>query len=192
MNTSISHELDEGVIDSVDLQSIVRLHDFLVEKNIMLIFNGGLNQKSLMDMLSLISEQTSVVVERKKKMFNVIVELLQNVVKHGAKLNQDVQGGNPVIFYISQVDDTFVLNAGNYIHKSCIEKLTSRIEYVNSLDTKELDEFYMQSLLNFDIDNSKEAGLGMVDLRIKSGHDIQYEITPVSDEMSFVLMQIII
>ena len=192
MNTSISQQLDEVSIDFIDIQDVVALHKFILQKNIMLIFNGGLNQKSLMDILSLINEQAFGRLERKKKMYNAMVEMLQNVVKHGAKLDKEKEGGNPALFFISQNDDDFILSAGNYVHKSAVSKIEEKINHLNSLETKELEDYYTKCLLNFDIDNSKEAGLGFIDLRIKSCHKIQYEITPVNDELSFILMQVTI
>lgn len=192
MNTSISQQLDEVPIDFIDIQDAVALHKFILKKNIMLIFNGGLNQKSLMDILSLINEQAFGKLERKKKMYNVMVEMLQNVVKHGAKNDESHPGGNPVLFFISQNGDEFNLNAGNYIDNDSLEKVTSKIDYLNSLNEDELDSYYIKCLLNFDIDNSKEAGLGLVDLRMKSGHDITYDVTPVKESISFILLQVTI
>ncbi|MCQ2607209.1 MAG: SiaB family protein kinase [Bacteroidales bacterium] len=192
MNTSISQQLDEAPIDFIDIQDVVALHKFVLQKNIMLIFNGGLNQKSLMDILSLINEQAFGRLERKKKMYNVMVEMLQNVVKHGVKCDANRPGGNPVIFYIAQNGDEFSLNAGNYIDNASIGKITSKINHLNSLNEEDLDDYYTKCLLNFDIDNSKEAGLGLVDLRIKSGHPIEYNIKEVNKDMSFILMQVTI
>lgn len=190
MNTSISQQLDEAPIDFIDIQDVVALHKFILKKNITLIFNGGLNQKSLMDILSLINEQALGGLERKKKTYNAMVELLQNVVKHGVKLDEEKTGGNPVIFFISQEGDDYVLSAGNYILNTSISRIEEKINFLNSLENKELDDYYVKCLLNFDVDNSKEAGLGFIDLRMKSCHKLQYEITPVNDTLSFLLMQV--
>lgn len=192
MNTSISQQLDEITIDFIDIQDVVALHRFILNKNVILIFNGGLNQRSLMDILALINEQAFGKLERKKKMCNVMVEMLQNVVKHGSKNTENSPGGNPVLFYIAQNNDEFSLNAGNYIDNESIEKVTSKIDHLNTLNDVEIDDYYTQCLLNFDIDSSKEAGLGLVDLRMKSGHKIHYELSPVNDTLSFILMQVTI
>lgn len=193
MNTSISHELDEEPVGGdFNIQDVVSLHKFVLQKNIMLIFNGGLTQKSMMEILSLINEQSFGKLGRKKKMCNVMVEMLQNVVKHGVKRDETRTAGNPVIFYIAQEGDDFNLNAGNYIDNGSIEKVRTKIEHLNSLRDDELEDFYTKCLLNFEIDNSKEAGLGLVDLRMKSGHKIVYKITPINEKMSFIVMQVII
>src|SRR5574344_289478 len=125
-------------------------------------------------------------------MCNVMVEMLKNVVKHGFNRDETRTAGNPVIFYIAQEGDDFNLNAGNYIDNGSIEKVRTKIEHLNSLRDDELEDFYTKCLLNFEIDNSKEAGLGLVDLRMKSGHKIVYKITPINEKMSFIVMQVII
>ena len=73
-----------------------------------------------------------------------------------------------------------------------MEKVTTKIDHLNMLNDEEIDDYYMKCLLDFDVDNSKEAGLGLVDLRMKSGHKINYEISPINDTISFILMQVII
>lgn len=192
MNTSISQLMDEEPIEFVEIQDVVALHKFVLEKNIMLIFNGGLNQRSLIDILSLIDEQAFGRLDRKKKMYNVMVEMLQNVVKHGSKKDVGKVGGNPVLFYIAQNGDDFILNSGNYIDNSSVDKVVEKLNYLNSLEGKELDEYYTHCLLDFDIDNSKEAGLGLIDLRMKSARKIKYDVLPVNDSMSFILIQVTI
>ena len=192
MNTSISQQLDEEPVGNFEIQDVVSLHKFVLQKDIMLIFNGGLTQKSMMEILSLINEQSFGKLVRKKKMCHVMVEMLQNVVKHGVKREEGRTVGNPVIFYIAQDGDDFNLNAGNYIDNDSIEKVRSKIDHLNSLKDDELEDFYTKRLLDFEIDNSKEAGLGLVDLRMKSGHKIEYKITPINDKMSFIVMQVII
>lgn len=146
----------------------------------------------MMEILSLINEQSFGKLGRKKKMCNVMVEMLQNVVKHGAKRDETRTTGNPVIFYIAQDGDNFNLNAGNYIDNGSIEKVRTKIEHLNSLQDDELEDYYTKCLLDFEIDNSKEAGLGLVDLRMKSGHKLEYQITPINETMSFIVMQVIV
>ena len=151
-----------------------------------------MNQRSLIDILSLIDEQAFGRLDRKKKMYNVMVEMLQNVVKHGSKKDVGKVGGNPVLFYIAQNGDDFILNSGNYIDNSSVDKVVEKLNYLNSLEGKELDEYYTHCLLDFDIDNSKEAGLGLIDLRMKSARKIKYDVLPVNDSMSFILIQVTI
>jgi hypothetical protein len=195
LNTEISQEKasDKPLVskDAGSLQNIKELHKILNEEEIVLIFNGIFNQESLLNLLSIMENQ---MVEHnlnlKKKVFNIMVEMLQNIVKHGANGNENNQ--NPGIFFINQKNNKYILNTGNYIHKTEADKLQKKIEYVNSLSTDELNDFYEKSLFNFQIDSSKESGLGLIELRLKTNRKLKFEINEFTEKFSFFALETIV
>jgi uncharacterized protein DUF6272 len=60
---------------------------------------------------------------------------------------------------------------------------------VNNLTEDELNDFYNKSLFNFEIDNSKESGLGLIELRLKSKEKLNYSIHNIDDKISFFTLQ---
>lgn len=188
LHTAISKEA-ESSLDSIDLNNIKNLHEIVNREKIMLIYNGCLNQEGLIHLLSIIESQSIGAIEVKKKLFNLMVEMLQNIVKHGAKKDNEI-GGNPGIFFISEDNNSYMLSTGNYVPKRKVEELSGKIDYVNSIDGEELDDFYTRRLLNFEIDNSLEAGLGIIDLRMKSGNKLLYSFSDVNDAVSFFSLQV--
>ncbi|MBK8805539.1 MAG: hypothetical protein IPO21_02355 [Bacteroidales bacterium] len=189
LHTSISKDPEDQAIH-VDLENIKELHELINSKDILLIFNGILNQDSLINLLSIIEGQMIGTIDLKKKVFNVMVEMLQNIVKHATKKENDDTKGNPGIFFMSEKDGAYSLNTGNYISNRIADELSEKIDHVNSLEGDELDLFYSKRLLNFEIDNSKEAGLGIIDLRLKSGNKLEYNIYKVDENLSFFTLQI--
>jgi hypothetical protein len=195
LNTEISQEKasDKPLVskDAGSLQNIKEPHKILNEEEIVLIFNGIFNQESLLNLLSIMENQ---MVEHnlnlKKKVFNIMVEMLQNIVKHGANGNENNQ--NPGIFFINQKNNKYILNTGNYIHKTEADKLQKKIEYVNSLSTDELNDFYEKSLFNFQIDSSKESGLGLIELRLKTNRKLKFEINEFTEKFSFFALETIV
>lgn len=190
LHTSISKLDEETKVEKVNLSNIQNLHKIINQEEILLVFNGALNQESLINLLSIIEGQMIGTVDLKKKIFNVMVEMLQNIVKHATKKDDFEQGGNPGIFFISEKDGKYSLSTGNYIRKEKADELQVKLEHVNSLEGDELDLFYSKRLLNFEIDNSKEAGLGIIDLRLKSGHKLDYNFNTVNDKISFFTLKI--
>ncbi len=190
LNTEISHENEEQSLKkrNLSLDHIKDIHQMLNTENIVLIFSGIFNQESLLSILSIMENQMMEhTLNLKKKVFNIMVEMLQNIVKHGVNGKEPNQ--NPGIFYISQVGETYMLNAGNYVNKSEEKSLCEKIDYVNALSQDELNDFYEESLFNFKIDNSKESGLGLIELRLKTKKKINYEITPYNDNFCFFVVQ---
>ncbi len=173
------------------LKSIKDIHRILNQEDIVLIFNGIFNQDSLLNLLSIMENQMlEHNLNLKKKVFNIMVEMLQNIVKHGS--NAKLSGQNPGIFFINQTKENYQLNTGNYILKSEVKELEKKIEYVNSLSMDDLNDFYEKSLFNFQIDSNKESGLGLIELRLKTNRKISYEITEFNEKFSFFVMQTVV
>ncbi len=195
LNTEISQNITSQEIkpktvkkDIDSLKTIKEIHKILNSENIVLIFNGIFNQESLLNLLSIMeSQMMEHNLNLKKKVFNIMVEMLQNIVKHGAV--NELTGENLGIFFIHQKDNSYFLNTGNYILKNEVEELARKINYVNSLSFDELNEFYEKSLFNFQIDSSKEAGLGLIELRLKTSKYLKYEISDHDDKHSFFVIQ---
>jgi hypothetical protein len=81
---------------------------------------------------------------------------------------------------------------GNFIDNEQLVSLNKKIDKVNSLTKEEIDEYYNDSLFNFEGANSKKTGLGMIDIRLKSGHPIYYDILPINNNYSFLSLQSLI
>ena len=190
LHTAISKELEGDPHVNINLDNIKALHQLINEEEIVLVFNGVLNQESLISLLSIIEGQMRGRIDIKKKVYNIMVEMLQNIVKHAAKVDNDTVIGNPGIFYISSKNNSYSLCTGNYIKNKYVEELKGKLEHVNSLKGEEIELFYSMRLLNFEIDNSKEAGLGVIDLRMKSGNKLDYSFSKVNDDVSFFTLQV--
>ncbi|MGE4287960.1 MAG: SiaB family protein kinase [Salinivirgaceae bacterium] len=173
------------------LENIKVIHRLLNQEDVVLIFNGIFNQESLLNLLSIMENQMMEHnLNLKKKVFNIMVEMLQNIVKHGA--NSLGNNLNPGIFFINQKGKQYHLNTGNYIYKNDVENLKKKINYVNSLTMDELNEFYEKSLFNFQIDTSKEAGLGLIELRLKTNRKLTFEINDFNEKFSFFVLQTVV
>lgn len=188
LHTKVSGEdTEDGNVPKNSLENIKGLHEILNKQNVLLIFNGLFSQESLISLLSIIEGHMAGIIALRKRVFNIMVEMLQNIVKHAD--NKNSQEGNPGIFFIIEKDNTYFLNTGNYILNSKIDALKTKIEYVNNLSEDELNDFYNKSLFNFEIDNSKESGLGLIELRLKSKEKLTYNIHKVDEKISFFTLQ---
>ena len=166
------------------LNDIIDIHNTLNKKNILLVSNGPFNQESLMILLGSLEGQMTGTISHKKKVFFVVVEMLQNIVKHGFNADSNCLG-MPGIFIISEHEGHYTITTGNYVNAYKYESLKNKIENINNLSKEKLDEYFNKCLFDFEIDSSKKAGLGIIDLRIKSGNPIAYSFNKVSNEAYF-------
>ena len=166
------------------LSYISALHKMLNDENVLIIFNSYFNQDSLMNLLSIIEKQMMHSLQQKKRIYHTMVEMFQNIIQHGDDY-QKTEEGKAGLFFISETEKEYFLNTGNYILNKKIPVLTEKINHVNSLNEQELEEFYNHRLLDFDIDTNKEAGLGIIDIRMKTDDKLEYYFLNIDDKYSF-------
>lgn len=173
------------------INKIVNLHQNLNEYGISLIYNSGFSQENLLGLLSIIENQMHNSAVFKKKLFNVIVEMLQNIIHHGAleKIYEE-SIYKPGIFFIQDNEKEYILSAGNYIANTQINQLRKKLDKVNKLNSKELDKFYSERLFDFNIDTKLEAGLGIIDMRMKSAKKLAFSFRKLNDKYSFFILEI--
>lgn len=168
--------------------SIKKLHLSLIIENIIIYFNGFFNQENLLNLLAIIKSRMDMS-STTIRLSNVMVEMLQNIIKHGAKSIPEY--GTPSLFFIQQKDNgDFVLTSGNYLHKSDVQNLKEKIDFINNLNDSELEDYYDKILLDIESVTSKKSGLGFPDLRLKSGNKLLYSIQPIDDEFYFYTLQV--
>lgn len=173
----------------LSLSKVIEIHEALNKENILFVFNSGFSQDSLLSLLSVIENQLIELGSLRKKVFNVMVEMLQNIIHHGSKIDKNSKE-KPGIFYLKESNNDYILNAGNYIKNSNVMLLTKKIEEVNSMSKDDLDNFYNKKLINFEGNQNNKAGLGIIDMRIKSDSNLNFFFKKINEEISFFNLEI--
>lgn len=124
-----------------------------------------------------------------KKVFHVMVECLQNISKHA-----DDYGANDYlfsgrgIFMVSKGIDEYSVTTGNAIENSRMPELKRMLEHVNSLDKEELTELYKKQIKEGRLSDKGGAGLGFIDIKRKTGRNLEYHFLPINEASSFFLL----
>ncbi len=158
----------------------------LKKENVLVSFNGRFNRQTILSILSIIKGQMNVS-KTSKKVYALMVEMLQNISKHTLHLENGMKSKG--VFMLSKKDGAFYLTSGNYIEKDELPKLKRRIEEVNSLNEDELYTQYDQILLGGDNADERRTGLGFIDMRIKSKNLIRSFYQPADETHHFVAIQ---
>ena len=122
------------------------------------------------------------------KISNVMVEMLQNIIKHGCKSSPETAGVSGM-FFLGQSGNETILTSGNIIPNESVKMITERLNFVNGMSKEELSDYYDDILLDFDTADAKKTGLGFSDLRIKSDRPLKFKFLPVSENEQFYLLQ---
>ncbi len=129
----------------------------------------------------------------KKKVFNVMVECLQNVYHHldsveVTSTDSDVNDRTALLMIGKEEKDYYVIT-GNHIVNDRINDVKRKLERVNASDKDELKALYQEILANEPMSEKGTAGLGMIDIARKSGQKLGYDFHPVNEKYSFFSLE---
>lgn len=176
---------------------IFELYQTMERENILLSFKGVVTSELLTSVLSIMESKMDYMEESpktKKKVFNVLVECLQNLYHHidveETDRNIERIEVKSALFMISKKDDNFVIQTGNYIDAESAEDLESKLIQINGMEKEELKRFYQDVLNNGKMSEKGTAGLGMIDIARKSGNKLEYLFLPVNESSRFFCLTI--
>jgi hypothetical protein len=175
----------------------VDIFDFynkMEKDNIMLSFKGSVTSELLTSVLQIMETKMDRMNEpskMKKKVYNILVEALQNLYHHLDKQPEDAaRGFNTVIFMVGKDEDSYSIFTGNYIKNENADKLKEKLDKINSLDSDGLKEYYKEVLNNGMMSDKGGGGLGMIDIARKSGQKLDYDFQKIDDDHSFYSLNI--
>jgi hypothetical protein len=176
-------------ISLINVQSNVELYKDLLEEDILLIRKGDFSQESILPLLKLV--ETGMQGKQKlppisKKMFYVMVELLQNISKHGYRTEDQQEG----IFIISLKNNRYTINTGNYIDNQKVESLKKHLDSLAGMNENELREIYKNNLINQGTGIKGSAGVGLIDISKYGSEKLKYNFTPINETTSFYSLSI--
>ena len=163
---------------------------------VIVAYKGAISAEVISNTLSLIeskleesSEQTGV----KKKLYNVLVESLQNLFHHVDAINStDETESNYGAFVLAKQDQTFRISTGNFIKSDKSKILKEKIDKINSLSKEELKDFYKFVLNNQSFSEKGGGGLGLIDIARKTGNKLEYNFYDYNKDFDFFNLNVFI
>lgn len=174
------------------MKYVYDLHKSMREQNLILVYEGEFTQEITKSVLSMAERNMDSMGEEstiKRKVFNVMVECLQNIVKHGEGYKKDESINYDAVFMIGKKNDEYVIASGNPLYNDDVNKLKSKLDRVNELDKEGLKQLYKDIIKSTTISEKGGAGLGFVDMARKSGRKLEYEFIQMDDERSFFALR---
>lgn len=131
----------------------------------------------------------------RKKVYNVLVEALQNLYHHVDELPEGVKESfEPKfgILVVSKQKEEFRIITGNFINTRKIKFLKDKIDKINSLTKDELKDMYKFILNHQKITEKGGGGLGLVDIARKTGNKLDYSFKNLNNDYYFFVLDILI
>ena len=150
------------------------------ENEVLFLFKGEITHTLLSDSLEDIENRIEGLPPKiRKKAFNILVELMQNLHHHSSILPDDGlshESGKYVVCVLSKNDAGYMITTGNFVQDAQKNFLTKHLNHINTLDKEALKELYKEILDNQKFSDKGGGGLGMVDISRKSGSKLDYSI----------------
>ena len=165
--------------------------------NVILMYKGNVDSDVINHVLDSVEEKMVAVNDNpklRKKVYNVLVESLQNLFHHVDKVPADFeeQVEKFGLLVVEKVDTGYKIVTGNFVQSENIEKLEEKIKRINRSTHEEIKELYKFILNHQRISAKGGGGLGLVDIARKTGNKLDYAFVKYNDSYSFFYLDILV
>ncbi|HEX8060695.1 MAG TPA: SiaB family protein kinase [Cyclobacteriaceae bacterium] len=153
----------------------------------MLIHEGPFTHNTATSILSIAERKLESYVDElttRKKIFRIMIEVLQNVATH--------KSCNTATFQVGQQNNHYIIASGNEMKNAMVAPLNAKLEHINSLDKNELKSLYKTTIVTTNVQSNGGAGLGLIEIARKSGQKLKWALVPINDECSFFSLTVTI
>ena len=167
-------------------------YDQMKKNELLLSYKGNMCNEFFSSMIQMVEcklNNTEHKFKTKKKIFHILVEILQNIYHYVEQVRHKDFDTN-IIFMLTKSEDGYIIFTGNHIRNEAVNELKERIDNINALDKAALVNLYRERLRYGAINKNGGAGLGIMDIVRKSGTKIKYDIKKVNHLYSFFSIHI--
>ncbi|MGD2034443.1 MAG: SiaB family protein kinase [Bacteroidales bacterium] len=174
--------------DLIFIQTI--LSDEMISHGFPLVYKGPLNHQTMKFFTRMAEEKISGNCPDssiKRRIFHVMVEMLQNITRHSA--DYDEHGSGNGIFVIGERSDYYYIITANVVRSSKVRKLEDSIEALNKMDKNTLDQLHKERMRTGQLSTKGGAGLGLIDILRKTGRKYNYQFLRLDENYHFFVLK---
>jgi hypothetical protein len=174
----------------------------LEENNIEVIYSGPIWASGIDGMAEMLMrrlEYDDVPMSASQAVFSVFVEQMNNMLMYSAEKERHTASDGTVIetsrgVYILGIKDlTYFIQTGNAVTPHSAETLKKRLDHLNTLDKKELRQFYRQQMkAENDNPESRGAGIGLIEIARRATEPVKYKFEPIDGGLQYFTMYVTI
>jgi len=183
--------------------NIHSLYQKVSKGNLVISHEGAIDSDLISTFLEKVEDsllQDGENVKKIRKIYNILVEALQNLFHHQENPPKEflktipIPGLSQYIFFVvcKEGNGNYRITCGNFVLKSKVKVLRDRMEQLNSLSQEELKELYKIILNNDEFSEKGGGGLGFIDMARKSGNKFGYEFINFNDKFDFFVFEVLV
>ena len=158
-------------------------------------YRGSLSNDLVSAMIQLVDsklKEQEAPFRQKKSIINILIEGLQNSLFHAAESKKNHGTEQYCLFLLHRNSDGYVIRIGNFIDKQVQDDLRKKIDRLNTLDSDEIQQMYLDILDHGTLSDKGGAGLGFLRMIRDSGNKIKYSFEPSADGRVFYCIEIVV
>jgi hypothetical protein len=166
--------------------------------DVLIAYKGSVSSELISNVLEVVESRMDDYSEAskiRKKVYNVLVESLQNLYHHIDALPPELQKDYDEkfgILVVSRVESKYKISTGNFIETANVDQLQSRLDKINSMSPDELKDMYKFILNHQRLSQKGGGGLGLVDIARKTGNPLEYSFHEFNEQFSFFNLDVYI
>jgi hypothetical protein len=170
------------------IDTLTKFKNLKESEQLLLAYQGDITDSLTSNLLTLAENKLAMVEynsRSKKKVFNILVEVLQNIYHNQSDLAKSPKDFHQIMVILVKGETSYEIISGNYIKIKSIKNLKNRIEDINHLNIDELREKYRSKLDEGVFSEKGRAGLGIMDMVRKSGQPLEYDFKSINEEYAY-------
>lgn len=171
--------------------SINEYYSKLSQGDVLLAYKGSITSDLINEVLEAVEDKLEKLNESgktRKKLYNVLVESMQNLYHHieetHENINEDLDPKFGILI-IEKAGEEYKVTTGNFVNEKKINFLKEKINKINSMSKDELKDMYKFILNHQKISAKGGGGLGLVDIARKTGNKLEYDFYSYNEYYSF-------
>lgn len=186
MNLSTSAPI---TMNNTSLVFVPLLHQHMMKHRFLLAWRGPFSHSISLAMLTMSENrlvQDGVEVSTRKKIFNIMMDTLENVTTHSGKPNAK---GAAAIVMLGRNEDDYFIYSGTTIATAEVPRIKEQLSRISELNSDELRNLYTELLHRLTIDEVIDSEVNWINIARKSGQSIAVDFSPVDELTSFFAMK---
>jgi hypothetical protein len=182
--------MGSAIVSNID--HYIHIDKMMSENELLLAYRDQITEMTVQQLLALTELKLAQSGEEKKlrkRIFNILVECLQNVVNHSVQETDEDRTAASLLL-IGRHDSDFFIITGNRIANDRRAYIEEKISEINAWEHAEMREIYSTKLGKSEYSDKGGAGLGLLDIYKRSGKKLRYSIQRIDDRVSFLSLHI--
>jgi hypothetical protein len=175
--------------------NISRIRTIMAEEGIVFSFSGMISQSLTEFMIETAAKQFEADGHDKnttKSMFLISIEMLQNVMSYSKQklIKEGNKYTSPGILVVGfdEKKQKYYVNTSNEIGDQDKDKVSKKIDFINSLDAKEQRKLLREKLKTAEDSHDRGAGVGFIEIAKRSSEKLEYDFEEIDGKTYFHIL----